>query len=446
MFLRHPFSAIWTRFLTLRTTPNLSDTTQRLIREADVAALRRAGVARVVVAGILLIAVLLATDGVPMSDELAVHQIRAAETTLTLLGAVGLAGAWAASHRVAVTWLPGATATLDAVLIFGNLGYSHFVLNMPGGLFAVYPGIWVIPITMAAAAIHYSPRLQAYVAVLYVTGLGILAWGSRFLNLSERQQDLGDFSGQFGWQANVLRVVMVFAAGLILILVARQGRLMLERAVRETTLRANLTRYVPRELAPILSQQAFASLRDGRRMPVTLLFVDIRASSALGEGMDPARLAIFMSSFRRRVMRAAAQHGGVIDKFIGDGALILFGVPNAGEDDTARALACGRTLLDLIERWNAKRAFNPPLRIGIGIHTGEVFCGVVGDEDRLEFTVLGETVNIASRIEQATKTAHCDLLASQEAVCAAGEEGLWTAIEHEPLPGVTRTLVLMKPV
>nr|WP_281409320.1 adenylate/guanylate cyclase domain-containing protein [Microvirga terricola] len=181
-------------------------------------------------------------------------------------------------------------------------------------------------------------------------------------------------------------------------------------------------------------------------MPVTLLFVDIRASSALGEGMDPARLAIFMSSFRRRVMRAAAQHGGVIDKFIGDGALILFGVPNAGEDDTARALACGRTLLDLIERWNAKRAFNPPLRIGIGIHTGEVFCGVVGDEDRLEFTVLGETVNIASRIEQATKTAHCDLLASQEAVCAAGEEGLWTAIEHEPLPGVTRTLVLMKPV
>ena len=56
-------------------------------------------------------------------------------------------------------------------------------------------------------------------------------------------------------------------------------------------------------------------------------------------------------------------------------------------------LACGRTLLELVERWNAKRGFDPPLRIGIGIHTGEMFCGVVGDEDRLEFTVLGETVN-----------------------------------------------------
>lgn len=445
MFLRHPFLSLWTWFLNFRTTPNLSDTTQRLIREADVAALRRAGAARVVVAGILLIAVLIATEGIPVTDVLAMHQVRAAEATLTFLGAVGLAGAWAASRRVAVTWLPSATATLDALLIFGNVGYSHFVLDMPGGYFAVYPGIWVIPITMAAAAIHYSPRLQAYVAVLYVTGLGILAWGSRYLNPYERQQDLGELSGQFGWQANAIRVVMVLAAGLILILVARQGRLILERAVREATLRANLMRYVPRELAPILSQQAFASLREGRRMPVTLLFVDIRASSALGEGMDPTRLATFMSSFRRRVMRAAAQHGGVIDKFIGDGALILFGVPNEGQDDTARALACGRTLLDLIGRWNVKRGFSPPLRIGIGIHTGEVFCGVVGDEDRLEFTVLGEAVNIASRIEQATKTAQCDLLASQEAVCAAGEEELWTAIEHEQLPGVTRKLVLMKP-
>ncbi|MBF9233053.1 adenylate/guanylate cyclase domain-containing protein [Microvirga alba] len=446
MFLRRRISALWTWFLNLRTTPSLSGTTQQLIREADVAALRRAGLARVVVAGILLIAVLVATDGVPQDDLLATHQIRSAQMTLTLLGAVGLAGAWLASRRLAVTWLPGVTATLDAVLIFGNLGYSHVILGIPGGFFAVSPGIWVIPITMAAVAIHYSPRLQAYVALLYVGGLGILTLGSRYLNPFEVSQNIADFSGQFGWQANTVRVVMVFAAALILILVARQGRLMLERAVRETTLRANLTRYVPRELAPILSEQAFASLRAGRRIPVTLLFVDIRASSSLGESMDPSRLAVFVSSFRRRVIRAAAQHGGIIDKFIGDGALILFGVPNAGPDDSARALACGRTLLHLIARWNAKRGFNPPLRIGVGIHTGEVFCGVVGDDDRREFTVLGENVNIASRIEQATKTAQCQLLASHEVVAAAGEDALWTEIEHDPLPGVTRKVVLMKPV
>ena len=120
-------------------------------------------------------------------------------------------------------------------------------------------------------------------------------------------------------------------------------------------------------------------------------------------------------------------------------------MPTEKPDDTARALACGRTLLDLIERWNVKRDFDPPVRIGIGIHRGEVFCGVVGDEDRLEFTVLGETVNTAARIEQATKSANCDMLASWDAIAAAGEDGLWAPAEHEPLRGVTRKIVLMRP-
>jgi adenylate cyclase len=283
------------------------------------------------------------------------------------------------------------------------------------------------------------------VAAVYVIGLTLIAFGGGMLTPAEREEDLARIVGLFSPQANMVRIVMVFAAALILILVARQGRLMLERAVRETTLRVNLTRYLPRELAPILTDQAFASLRQGRRIPVTVLFVDIRASTYFGETMEPAQLAVFITSFRRRVLRAASRHGGVIDKFTGDGALILFGVPGAQDGDAKRALACGRTLLTLIERWNAKRGFNPPVRIGIGIHTGDVFCGVVGDESRLEFTVVGETVNIASRIEQATKAAGCELLASQETVVAAGEDDLWTEVECDPLPGVTRRMVLMRP-
>jgi adenylate cyclase len=429
----------------MRSTRALSDATQRLIREADIGALQRAGLSRVVVAGLLLMAVLAATASVPVTDPMAMRQIWAAELTLTLFGALGWVGSWLASKRVAIAQLPVITAAIDALLILGNLAYSHWGLGIPGSLFAAFPVAWVVPITMAAAAIHYQPRLQASVAAVYVIGLSLLAFGGDALSPAERQQDLSMLAGLFSTQANAVRIVMIFAAALILILVARQGRTLLERAVRETTLRVNLTRYLPRELAPILTEQAFASLRQGRRIRVSVLFVDIRASTFFGETMDPAQLAVFITSFRRRVLRAAAHHGGVIDKFTGDGALILFGVPGAQADDARSALACGRTLLTLIERWNTKRGFNPPVRIGIGIHTGDVFCGVVGDESRLEFTVVGETVNIASRIEQATKGAGCDLLVSQETVTAAGEEGLWIEVEHEPLPGVTRRMVLMKP-
>jgi adenylate cyclase len=430
----------------LRTTPVLSDATHRLIREADTGALQRAGMARMVTAGLLLLTVVFATAGIELDTPMARKQIGAAELTLVLFGASGWVGAWLASKRMAIAQLPVVTAMTDAFLVLGNLAYSHWGLGIPGSLFAAFPVSWVVPITMAAAAIHYQPRLQAFVAAIYVVGLTLIAFSGGFMSIEERQQDLAAIAGLFSMQTNMVRIVMVFAAGLILILVARQGRLMLERAVRETTLRVNLTRYLPRELAPILTDQAFDSLRQGRRIPVTVMFVDIRASTTFGETMEPAQLAVFITSFRRRVLRAASRHGGVIDKFTGDGALILFGVPGAQDGDAKRALACGRTLLTLIERWNAKRGFSPPVRLGIGIHTGDVFCGVVGDESRLEFTVVGETVNIASRIEQATKAADCELLASQETVMAASEEDLWTEVECDPLPGVTRRMVLMRPV
>ncbi|MBM6593937.1 adenylate/guanylate cyclase domain-containing protein [Microvirga pudoricolor] len=424
----------------------LDNATERLVKEAEVLALRRAGLARVVAAGLLLIGVLAAVSGVRISNPVALRQIAAVEVTLVLFGLAGWCEAWLASRRIAIQTLPVVAATVDAVLIFGNLLYGHVVLGIPGSLFAASPIAWVVPITMAATAIYYRPRLQLYVAGLYAVGFLVLGLSGEALTIAERRTDLAALAGLFGESANMVRVIMVVSAALILVVVAQQGRFLLDRAVRETTMRLHLVRYLPGELAPILTDQAFASLRAGRRIRITLLFVDMRASTTFGETMDPARLAIFITAFRRRVIRAAARYGGMIDKFTGDGALILFGVPTESTSDAARALECGRTLLTLIERWNAKRGFDPAVRVGIGIHTGEVFCGVVGDESRLEFTVLGETVNQCARIEQATKAADAPLLASRETVESAGEIDAWVEVENVDLPGVTRPVCVMRPV
>ena len=408
----------------LRTTPVLSDATHRLIREADTGALQRAGVARIVTGGLLLLAVVVATASIDFTNPMAVKQIWAAELTLALFGMLGWVGAWLASKRIAIQSLPIITALLDAFLVLGNLGYSHWGLGVPGGFFSVFPVAWVVPITMAAAAIHYQPRLQVFVAAVYVVGLSLLAFGGDMLSLEERQQDLSAMrrpvlgAGQHGAHRHgVRRRPDPDPGGAPGAADAGAGR------ARDDACASTLTRYLPRELAPILTDQAFASLRQGRRIPVTLLFVDIRASTTFGETMEPAQLAVFITSFRRRVLRAAARHGGVIDKFTGDGALILFGVPAARRAMQGARLPAAAPCSTLIERWNAKRGFNPPVRLGIGVHTGDVFCGVVGDESRLEFTVVGETVNIASRIEQATKAAGCELLASQETVDGGGRGG-----------------------
>ena len=188
--------------------------------------------------------------------------------------------------------------------------------------------------------------------------------------------------------------------------------------MRETTLRVNLTRYLPRELAPILSDQAFDALRAGTAHSGDACSSSISAtrppsarpwtrrgspSSSPRSAAGSCRAALAPWRRDRQVHRRRGAHP----------------VRRAGSTgrrrQRGRSPAAGRCST-LIERWNAKRGFDPPVRIGIGIHTGDVFCGVVGDESRLEFTVVGETVNIAARIEQATKDGGCDCLASQETV------------------------------
>ncbi len=212
-------------------------------------------------------------------------------------------------------------------------------------------------------------------------------------------------------------------------------------AMREVRRRASLARFLPAEVAPLLADGDQA-LRRGANRTAAVAFVDIRGSTALAERLDPAVLSQVLSRFRRHVSEAAQRHAGLIDKFIGDGALVVFGAVIDSEGAAAHALSFAR---DLIERIGDEPADQDhgPLRIGIGIHYGEVFCGIIGDDDRLEFTVLGDTVNVAARIEDANKRFGTPLLVSEEVLTAAREplQG-WSKASDDVLPGrQTRTVV-----
>ena len=111
-----------------------------------------------------------------------------------------------------------------------------------------------------------------------------------------------------------------------------------------------------------------------------------------------------------------------MDKFVGDSAMVVFGVPEPGPHDAANALDGARAILNAVASWNDERgaASDDAVRIGVGLHWGEVFCGAVGDASRLEFTVLGDTVNVAARLEEATKRAGLPLVVSEKLLTAAG--------------------------
>ena len=134
---------------------------------------------------------------------------------------------------------------------------------------------------------------------------------------------------------------------------------------------------------------------------VTILFTDLRGFTAILESHPAPELLDVLNRYLIRMSEIAFDHGGTIDKFIGDSIMVLFGAPNTHEDDVKRAVTCAvdmQIALFEMNKQNKKRGL-PELNMGIGINTGTVMAGVLGSEIYAEYTVIGEEVNLASRIE-----------------------------------------------
>ncbi len=184
--------------------------------------------------------------------------------------------------------------------------------------------------------------------------------------------------------------------------------------------RANLGRYFsPNVVEQLAGRDAAHSL--DRTIEAAVLFVDIIGFTHLAERMAPAEAIALLRAFHRRVEKAVFAHGGTLDKFLGDGALATFGPPEPGPDDARNAVACARTLAADLAGWSREltAAGQAPIAAGIGLHYGPVLMGDVGGEHRFEFTVVGDTVNVASRLQDMTRELGITLLASEAAVAAA---------------------------
>lgn len=148
----------------------------------------------------------------------------------------------------------------------------------------------------------------------------------------------------------------------------------------------------------------------GEMRDATILFADIRGFTTLSEGMPPQELLSFLNEYFSRISRILEQEKGVIDKYIGDEVMAIFGAPLPSSDHAPRAVAAAVAMLKELEHLNHEQHRPTPLRIGIGIATGPVVAGNVGSPERLNYTVLGDTVNVASRLQGLTKEYHVSLL------------------------------------
>jgi adenylate cyclase len=162
---------------------------------------------------------------------------------------------------------------------------------------------------------------------------------------------------------------------------------------------------------------------EGERREVSILFQDIRGFTSLSERLDPAALLKLLNQFFTEVVAAVEAEGGVVKQFVGDGVMALFGAPQAYPDHAARAVRAALGIVRRLATLNQalREQGAAPIEIGVGIHTGMVVAGLIGPDQRVEYGVVGDPVNLANRVETLTKDLQATVLVSREIANRLGQ-------------------------
>ena len=195
----------------------------------------------------------------------------------------------------------------------------------------------------------------------------------------------------------------------------------IESNVREATLQERSNNLLGRYFSPEVRDEIEKNKLDfnqtsEKEQNIAVMFTDISNFTKLSEGLKPKQVLELLSEYQTKMVAAVFQNGGSVDKFIGDSVMATFGTPVSRGNDAQNALNCIRQMQISMREWEKERSDKdmPVIKHRIGVHYGSCFVGNVGSEDRVEFTVIGDTVNVASRICEACKEVKSDVLISDE--------------------------------
>lgn len=299
---------------------------------------------------------------------------------------------------------------------------------------------WLYFPFIAASALHLNPRLcwftGAIAAVAFVSVSHFMIGGFRSAEGSLLESTT----------SIMVKGSMLMIAGGVAVFLASQLRAYLVRAVelaRERDRAVNIFgQHVSPQVARRLIEERTSMSAEQRH--VCVLFLDIRGFSSIAASHTPAEVMEYLNTLFAPMIATVNQHGGIVNKFLGDGFMAIFGAPFEDPALHRNAVDCSLKLLACAEQLNSAKTIYPT-RIGIGIHAGWAMAGTVGSEERKEYTLLGETVNAAARIEQETKALGAQLLVSSAVVDGLTDvQNAATDLGDVTLRGISQALRLYR--
>lgn len=300
---------------------------------------------------------------------------------------------------------------------------------------------------LALGTLAYSWRtvwaIGFWTASLWAIGLACVHFfGHRIPELTEASNSLFGEHELLKWALDpnglqfterVEEIVVILMVAVILGLKgARSNRLLIAQA-NVAAERANLSRYFPSSLVDTLASSGH-DVGAVRNQDVAVLFTDIVGFTQFAESNAPEAVIALLRDYHSMVEAAVFQNGGTLDKYLGDGAMATFGTPEAGPNDAQNALQAAQQILQETEKLNGVRSEQglSVIQVSVGLHFGAVTMGDVGSSRRLEFTVIGDTVNVASRLEAASRELACNCVVSDALMQRAFQH---TAAPDAPLSG-----------
>ena len=214
----------------------------------------------------------------------------------------------------------------------------------------------------------------------------------------------------FGWIINVITPIVMFVLTMIL---AYTHKFVLENRSKEKV-KSAMGKYMSQDVMKRIVQNIDNLGLGGKKSVVTVLFADIRGFTSMSEQMSAQQVSEILNEYFTEMEPIISQYNGVINKFIGDAVMAIFGEPIQDKNHAQNAVRCAYAMLTKVKELQKKwiREGKPKIEIGVGINTGEVFVGNIGSINRMEYTVIGDTVNLASRLESYNKIYKTKLLIS----------------------------------